>query len=80
MSVSAGPPTPRRSVTSSLSSEQATRLLPMHEFEQRDVTKILKAAGGNKTAAARILGFDRRTLHRKLERYQQSNRTGTEGP
>jgi DNA-binding NtrC family response regulator len=29
---------------------------------------VLDAVGGNKTLAAQVLGFDRRTLYRKLER------------
>jgi hypothetical protein len=29
---------------------------------------VLEAVGGNKTLAAQVLGFDRRTLYRKLER------------
>jgi DNA-binding NtrC family response regulator len=29
------------------------------------------AVGGNKTSAAQILGFDRRTMYRKLERFDQ---------
>jgi two-component system response regulator HydG len=36
---------------------------------------VLSLVGGNKSRAAQVLGFDRRTLYRKLERYQ----TGT-GP
>jgi DNA-binding NtrC family response regulator len=69
-----------QSETLSVLSDQSAQLLPMHEVEQRYVTKILKAANGNKTAAARILGFDRRTLYRKLERYGLSGKppaTGT---
>lgn len=30
---------------------------------------VLKAAGGNRSMAARILGLDRKTLYRKLHRY-----------
>jgi two-component system response regulator AtoC len=43
-------------------------LLPMEEVERRYIAKVLEAVGGNKTLAAQALGFDRRTLYRKLER------------
>ena len=43
-------------------------LLPIHVVEERYIRKVLSAVGGNKTLAAKILGFDRRTLYRKLER------------
>jgi DNA-binding protein Fis len=33
----------------------------------------LAHTGGNKQAAARILGIDRTTLQRKLERYELDN-------
>jgi len=46
--------------------------ISMPELEQRYMTRVLAAVGGNKTQAARILGFDRRTLYRKLERYGMS--------
>ncbi len=44
-------------------------LVSMEEVEKRYVLRVLEATGGNKKAAAKILGFDRRTLYRKLERY-----------
>jgi len=44
-------------------------LMPMDEMEQRYIQHVLEAAGGNKTKAANILGFDRKTLYRKLEKY-----------
>ena len=43
-------------------------LLPMEEVENRYIARVLAAVGGNKTLAAQVLGFDRRTLYRKLER------------
>jgi two-component system response regulator HydG len=46
-------------------------LLPMEEVERRYILRVLEAAGGNKTLAAQILGFDRRTLYRKLERAKE---------
>ncbi len=53
----------------SLPTADVSELLSLGEVERRYVAKVLKAVNGNKTAAARILGFDRRTLYRKLERY-----------
>lgn len=44
-------------------------LLPMREVERRHITKVLAVTRGNRTEAARILGFDRKTLYRKLLRY-----------
>ncbi len=40
----------------------------MAEVEYRYIRKVLHAVGGNKTLAAKVLAFDRRTLYRKLER------------
>ena len=40
----------------------------MEEVERRYILRVLEAVGGNKTLAAQVLGFDRRTLYRKLER------------
>jgi two-component system, NtrC family, response regulator AtoC len=50
-------------------SNEPSELVPMEEVERRYVLRVLQAVGGNKKEAARILGFDRKTLYRKLERY-----------
>lgn len=39
----------------------------MGVVEERYIRKVLAAVGGNKTRAAAVLGFDRRTLTRKLK-------------
>ena len=52
-----------------IDSEDPAELLPMEEVERRYVLRVLQAVAGNKTLAAQVLGFDRRTLYRKLERY-----------
>jgi DNA-binding NtrC family response regulator len=52
--------------------EDSSDLLPMHEVEKTYILRVLEATGGNKTSAAQILGFDRRTMYRKLERYEKS--------
>jgi DNA-binding NtrC family response regulator len=56
-----------------LGGDDAAALLPMHEVERRYFFHVLEAAGGNKTLAARILGFDRRTMYRKLERFDRGS-------
>jgi DNA-binding NtrC family response regulator len=40
----------------------------LEEVERRYIRRVLEAAQGNKSSAARVLGVDRRTLYRKLER------------
>jgi two-component system response regulator AtoC len=43
--------------------------LTMDELERRYVIRVLAQVDGNKTIAAQLLGLDRRTLYRKLERW-----------
>ncbi|MCA9624754.1 MAG: sigma-54-dependent Fis family transcriptional regulator, partial [Myxococcales bacterium] len=43
-------------------------MLTLEELERRYIERVLSAVGGNKTRAAKVLGVDRRTLYRKLER------------
>jgi DNA-binding NtrC family response regulator len=49
-------------------SNDPSELLPIAEVEHRYILRVLDAVGGNKTLAADVLGIDRRTLYRKLER------------
>ena len=44
-------------------------VIPMAEMERRYVARVLGLVNGNKTRTAELLGFDRRTLYRKLERW-----------
>ena len=46
----------------------------MEEVERRYVQHVLKAVGGNKTLAAQVLGFDRKTLYRKLAGYEAAEK------
>jgi two-component system, NtrC family, response regulator AtoC len=50
-------------------SDDPTALPSMDEVERRYIERVLEVSGGNKSIAARILGFDRTTLYRKMERY-----------
>jgi len=43
--------------------------LPLSEVEREHILRTLREVRGNKTAAARLLGLDRKTLYRKLESY-----------
>lgn len=50
-----------------LAGDDPTELVPLEEIEQRYIQHVLKATAGNQSQAARILGVDRKTLHRKLK-------------
>jgi two-component system response regulator AtoC len=49
--------------------ENPTELLAMDEVEKRYILQVIQAMNGSKTQAAAVLGFDRRTLYRKLKGY-----------
>ncbi len=42
--------------------------MTLHELDERYTEQVLRATGGNKVQAARILGIDRKTLYRRAER------------
>ena len=47
---------------------EATELVSLDEMEKRYIARVLEATGGSRTRAAKILGVDRTTLWRKLDR------------
>lgn len=58
-------PTP---ANSALEADESV-LIPMDAVERRHILRVLRAVGGHRTQAAKILGLDRKTLYRKLEGY-----------
>ena len=53
-----------------LGAEDPMELISMEEMERRYIMHVLKRSGGNRTLTARILQLDRKTLYRKLQRYE----------
>jgi two-component system response regulator HydG len=41
----------------------------MDEVERRYIMRVLEVVGGNKSQAAKILGYDRKTLYRHMRRF-----------
>jgi transcriptional regulator with PAS, ATPase and Fis domain len=58
--------TVRQSLTAAQSRERPAETLA--EAEEDQIRKVLAATGGNKSKAAQILGIERKTLYRKLDR------------
>jgi DNA-binding NtrC family response regulator len=51
-----------------LTGDDPTELVTLEELERRYIHRVLDGVAGNKSAAARILGIERKTLYRMLER------------
>lgn len=49
--------------------DEPTEIVPMREIERRYISQVLQAVNGSRTTAAKLLGFDRKTLYRKMTRY-----------
>lgn len=47
-------------------------LLPLEQVERRYILHVLETTGRNQSQAAHILGLDRKTLYRKLQKYGQN--------
>jgi two-component system, NtrC family, response regulator AtoC len=56
-----------------IASDDPADLVPMEEVERRYVLRVMSSVDGNKSQAAKILGYDRKTLYRRLERYGYSD-------
>jgi two-component system response regulator HydG len=55
-----------------MSARDPAALVTVDELERHYIERVLGLVSGNKSKAAQILGFDRRTLYRKIERYSRS--------
>lgn len=56
-----------------VAADDPSELVPLEEVERRYIKRVLEAVGGSKTAASKILGLDRKTLYRRLERYKKAD-------
>jgi two-component system response regulator HydG len=53
-----------------MAANEVDEILTIDEIERRYIIRVIKLLNGNKARAAQLLGLDRRTLYRKLERYE----------
>lgn len=53
---------------------QIDEIVPLEELEKRAIMRALREAGGDKLAAARLLGIGKTTLYRKLKEYDAQSR------
>ncbi len=58
-----------------VAADDPTDIVTIDELERRYLLRVLKLVGGNKSRAAQMLGLDRRTLYRKLDRYGEMRPT-----
>jgi two-component system response regulator HydG len=57
---------------------QASEVLTLEEVDRRYIARAIMLVSGNKSRAADLLGLDRRTLYRRLEKYDAAARRTTE--
>lgn len=55
---------------------QSDEIVPLEELERRAILRALREAGGDKLAAARLLGIGKTTLYRKLKQYESQSQLG----
>jgi len=61
-----------------IAAQEPNDLVPLEEVERRYILRVMDAVSGNKSLAADILGLDRSTLYRKLERFAGINKAKTQ--
>jgi two-component system response regulator HydG len=61
------------------SSDDSDEILTLEEMDRRYIARAIALLDGNKSRAADLLGVDRRTLYRRLEKYEAEQRPGS-GP
>ena len=55
-----------------LAADDTDELVTLEELESRYIHRVLDMVSGNKSRAARVLGLDRRSLYRRLQKYDGS--------
>ncbi len=61
-----------------LAADDAQEIVTLDEIDRRYIMRVLTLLGGNKARAAEMLGLDRRTLYRRLEKYE--GKVPSDGP
>jgi DNA-binding NtrC family response regulator len=61
-----------QSRTMVIASDRPEELRSLEEVEKRYILHVLDTVDGNRTLTSKILGLDRKTLYRKLIRYEQN--------
>jgi DNA-binding NtrC family response regulator len=59
--------------------EATQRPLTLDELEAEHISDVLEETRGNKNRAAQLLGIDRKTLYRKLQKYEREALRVVEG-
>jgi len=57
-----------------LAASDPSELVPLAEVERRYIERVMQTVNGNKRQAAQVLGLDRATLYRKLERWSRGGK------
>ncbi|HJQ31842.1 MAG TPA: sigma-54 dependent transcriptional regulator [Pyrinomonadaceae bacterium] len=65
----ASPSAPAAAGAQADSQSEEEELISLSELEGRHIARVLRHTGGNKQAAARLLGIDRTTLQRMIKRH-----------
>jgi DNA-binding NtrC family response regulator len=55
-------------------SDDLAEVVTLEEHERRYIMRVLALVEGNKSRAADLLGLDRRTLYRRIDRYEEERR------
>ncbi len=55
-----------------LKTASSQRPVLLRDLEAETILRVLRETGGNQVQAARLLGVDRKTIHRKLKKYRLS--------
>jgi two-component system, NtrC family, response regulator HydG len=62
-----------------VAADDPTEVVTLEALEKSYIVRVLSLVGGNKSQAAQMLGVDRRTLYRKLARYENPGMAETDG-